>query len=612
MEKKETLPSFIRKFLSPYKLAYFVVFLSGFSWALDNTVWPYIMRVVVDILDKFEESRSLAWEFLKVPVLWGVVIWLVVDIGFRIQGFLLAFLIPKLEANIRIALFDHVQTHSPKYFSENLSGDLANKITDMTTHVAAIVRQVSTILIPVFIGCLTAMGFFLAVQPLFAVLLLLLIVVYFAVIWVASKAAVNKEDKRSSLRSALLGKIVDTFTNNYAVNLFFRFSYEKGRMMHLQREEEEKNRDAKKYVEWVRLITGFITFIGATVGIFGFMISLWMQNKISTGEVVQIFTTTWNVITMIWYAGAEIPPLLQSIGISRQALSLLNTPKDVVDKEGAKALLVTKGDIAFENVTFHYGQKRLFQNKCVHIKGGEKVGLIGYSGVGKSTFVNLILRFYELEKGRILIDGQDISQMTFGSLRHQIALIPQDPMLFHRTLGENIGYGRVNASREEIMEAARLAHCTEFIKKLPEGLDTMVGEKGTNLSGGERQRIAIARAILANAPILLLDEATSALDAVTEKYIQNSLTKLMQGKTTIAIAHRLSTLSKMDRLLVFDQGKIVESGSHEELLALQGQYARMWGLQQGGFLPEGPLKKATPIVETAPIPPPAILPPKTV
>ncbi len=227
----------------------------------------------------------------------------------------------------------------------------------------------------------------------------------------------------------------------------------------------------------------------------------------------------------------------------------------------------------------------------MHIKGGEKVGLVGYSGAGKSTFVNLILRFYPIEKGRILIDGQDIAHITLDSLRKQVALIPQDPLLFHRSLEENIQYGNIQASKEEIIQAAKLAHCDEFIKKCPKGYASLVGERGTKLSGGERQRIAIARAILAASPILILDEATSSLDSVTENYIQESLERLMQNRTTIVIAHRLSTLAKMDRILVFDQGKVVEEGSHTELMAKQGHYAHLWQMQAGGFLPDDPTQR---------------------
>ncbi len=243
-------------------------------------------------------------------------------------------------------------------------------------------------------------------------------------------------------------------------------------------------------------------------------------------------------------------------------------------------------EIVFENVSFHYEDKKLFRNKDVRIKGGEKVGLVGYSGSGKSTFIKLILRLYPLEQGKITIDGQDIALSTKESLRKQIALIPQDPSLFHRSLKDNIHYGRLEATEEELLEAARKAHCNEFINQLPKGYETMVGEKGAKLSGGERQRIAIARAMLSESPIVFLDEATSALDSVTEDFIQDSLEKLIKGRTTIVIAHRLATLSKMDRILVFDQGKIIEEGSHTNLLAKAGHYSKMWQRQTGGFLPE--------------------------
>jgi ATP-binding cassette subfamily B protein len=252
-------------------------------------------------------------------------------------------------------------------------------------------------------------------------------------------------------------------------------------------------------------------------------------------------------------------------------------------------LKIHNGEIIFENVSFHYGEKKLFSNKHAHIRGGEKVGLVGFTGAGKSTFISLILRFFPLHGGKISIDGQEIGKVTLESLRRQIALIPQDPILFHRTLRENISYGKPDATEVEILAAARLAHCDEFIRNIPAGYEAKVGERGTKLSGGEKQRIAIARAILVDAPILILDEATSSLDSITEKYIQSSLENLMQNRTTIVIAHRLSTLSRMDRILVFDKGKIVEEGPHTALMNKGGLYAKMWDMQVGGFLPEMPI-----------------------
>jgi ATP-binding cassette subfamily B protein len=377
-------------------------------------------------------------------------------------------------------------------------------------------------------------------------------------------------------------------TNNFAVNLFYRFKQEKKYLLPFQKEEQEKNQSAKRYVEILRIFLSFFHFLGAVLAMNGTMIYLWVHGAISTGEVAQIFNTGWNIGMILWMVGSTFPILFQSFGIIKQAYSVMRDPQDIADQPNALPLIVSSGEILFEAVSFHYGQKQLFHNKHVRILGGEKVGLVGYTGAGKSTFINLILRFYPLSHGKIVIDGQEISQVTLESLRRQIALIPQEPLLFHRTLRENIRYGNPDATEEEMLHAALASHCDAFIRNIPNGYEATVGERGTKLSGGEKQRIAIARAILANAPILILDEATSALDSVTEKYIQDSLEKLMQNRTTLVIAHRLSTLSRMDKILVFDQGRIAEEGSHAALLDKGGLYARMWNMQVGGFLPETP------------------------
>jgi len=284
---------------------------------------------------------------------------------------------------------------------------------------------------------------------------------------------------------------------------------------------------------------------------------------------------------------SEVDEFNKAVGRCKQSLMSLMLPLEILDKPDAVILKCNRGQITFDNVKFHYkGTEPLFQNKSIEIKAGQKVGLVGYSGGGKSTFVNLILCLYDVTDGAILIDGQDIRDVTQDSLRASIAMIPQDPSLFHRSLMDNIRYGRIDATDKEVMEAARKAHAHEFIEKLSQGYDSLVGERGVKLSGGQRQRIAIARAILKNAPILILDEATSQLDSVTESGIQESLWELMQDKTTIVIAHRLSTLLHMDRILLFDQGVIVEDGTHAELLGRGGLYRTLWDAQVGGFLPD--------------------------
>ena len=284
---------------------------------------------------------------------------------------------------------------------------------------------------------------------------------------------------------------------------------------------------------------------------------------------------------------SEVDEFNKAVGRCKQSLNSLLVPLEIHDKPDAVNLNANHGQIIFDNVKFHYkGTEPLFHNKSVRIKAGQKIGLVGYSGSGKSTFVNLILRLHDVTDGAILIDGQDIRDVTQDSLRANIAMISQDPSLFHRSLMENICYGRIDATDEEVIEAAKKAHAHEFIIKLPQAYESLVGERGVKLSGGQRQRIAIARAILKNAPILILDEATSQLDSITESLIQESLWELMQGKTTIVIAHRLSTLLNMDRILVFEQGKIVADGTHKELLTKKGLYKTLWEAQVGGFLPD--------------------------
>lgn len=579
-----TLAAFVWKFIRPQAWKFFVILIVSLVWSLDATLWPWLLKQFVDIFTDYEESRNQAWQALKTPILGALVLWSCVELGFRLQGFLLAKALPQLEADIRMAMFNHIQRHSPRYFNEHFAGSLANKITDMTTHVSNIIGEILSIFIPATATCLISLILFSRINGLFAALLAFWLIVHFTLCILFSRRCAHKEGYHAEVRSTLLGKIVDSFTNNVAVNLFYRFKEEDAFLAPFQNEETKTNRAAKYSIERMRLWLSLLTFMGGNLSINGLLIYLWLQDQISTGTAVQIFNTTWNIIQVIWIVGFSLPGLFQSIGIASQAFSLLKDPQDIVDAPNAKALTVTKGKISFENVSFHYGQKRLFENKNIVIEGGEKVGLVGYSGSGKSTFVNLILRFFPIRSGRILIDGQDLSTMTFASLRRQVALIPQDPVLFHRSLKDNILYGRPDATDEELSEAVRLAHCEEFIGRLPLGWHTMVGERGSKLSGGERQRIAIARAILANAPILILDEATSALDSVTEQYIQESLEWLMQGRTTLVIAHRLSTLAGMDRILVFDAGKIVEQGTHADLISEEGHYARMWSMQAGGFL----------------------------
>jgi ATP-binding cassette subfamily B protein len=578
--------AFLWKFMAVQKGRFASILVQDCFNCLDSLLWPFLLRWIIDIFSLYEHERSLAWASLQVPIVASLCLIVLIEINSRTMGFLVAKAIPKLQADIRMAMFDHIQHHSPHYFNERFAGSLANKMTDMTSQVEAILQQLFWPLISsVVTSCLGAvfLGF---IHPLLSAVLILWIVLHLSVCLIFSKTCDVYEQKHGKARSLLLGRIVDSFTNNFAVNLFHRFGYEKKQLQAFQQEEEQTNVSARKYVEKMRSVTSVFYTTVCFLGINGLVIYLWLQGQISTGAVAQVFGTMWNIAAIMWAVGGALPLFFQSWGMAKQAYSIMLDPEDLGDKPGAGPLKVEKGEIIFENVFFHYGQKQLFENKQVHIHGAEKVGLVGFTGAGKSTFVNLILRLYPLNSGKILIDGQDIAQVSLESLRSQIALIPQDPILFHRTLYENIAYGKPQAMQEEAIEAANQAHCNGFIRNIPGCYQAKVGERGTKLSGGEKQCIAIARAFLAKAPILILDEATSSLDSLTEKYIQDSLDTLMQHRTTLVIAHRLSTLARMDRILVFDKGKIVEEGTHASLMKQGNLYAKMWNMQVDGFLPE--------------------------
>jgi ATP-binding cassette subfamily B multidrug efflux pump len=325
---------------------------------------------------------------------------------------------------------------------------------------------------------------------------------------------------------------------------------------------------------------------------------LWQRGSVDVGTIAMVLPLTLQLTNMSRQIAVQITDLFEEIGIVQEGMMTIAQPLRLIDPPDAKALAVREGRVDFENVRFGYGRETgVLEDFKLTVHPGEKIGLVGRSGAGKSTVVNLLLRFFDLEGGRILIDGQDISQITQQSLRAQISVVTQDTSLLHRSVRENIRYGRPGASDAEIVEAAKLAHADEFILELEDwrkrtGYDAQVGERGVKLSGGQRQRVAIARVILKNAPILVLDEATSALDSEVEAAIQESLSTLMTGKTVIAIAHRLSTIARMDRLVVLDRGKIAEQGTHDQLLRLNGHYAALWRRQSGGFIDAGTVQAA--------------------
>jgi len=578
---------FLWTFVKRQKWTFFFVYLlDSLAWPLEALALPWILGRAVDVFIHFETDRVSAFQLLLPIIYLGIGTYLVIEIASRTMGFLNGKAIPKLQANIRMEMFDHVERHSPRYFNERFAGNLANKISDMTTLTEQVAQYLFWPILPALVVFIAGCIVLWTIQPLFAYFLSAWIIINLSLITLFSRKIDAYAAHHEEVKSTLTGKIVDSLTNNFAVNLFYRFSFERMAIDPCQDEEEKTNRKTRWYTERMNCYFSLYFLLGNFFLLNGFLIYFWLHDQITTAHTVQVFNTFGNITTAMWMTGGILPTFFSALGSLKQAYSVMKDPQDIGDTPDAKELHVSSGEIIFKNVSFRYTDTDLFTDKQVHIRGGEKVGIVGFTGAGKSTFINLILRFFAPHKGSIYIDNQDVAHVTLESLRTSIALIPQDPVLFHRSLRENIAYGKLNATEKEIFHAAKLAHCDKFIHDIPGGYDAKVGERGTKLSGGEKQRIAIARAMVKNAPILILDEATSSLDSVTESYIQDSLAKLMQNKTTIVIAHRLSTLSMMDRILVFDRGRIVEEGSHAALLNKKGLYERMWKMQVGGFLPE--------------------------
>ena len=404
-------------------------------------------------------------------------------------------------------------------------------------------------------------------------------------------------EEQADARSMMTGRVVDSYTNIQTVKLF----------SHARREAGFARDGMRGFLDTVyaqmRLVTGLYgmlymlnslcLFLVGAVGIW-----LWLDDAVSVGAIAVALALVLRLWGMSQWIMWELSALFENIGTVQDGINSISMPRLVEDKPGAKDLVVDRGEIRFEDVRFHYGkQKGVIEKLAFTIRPGEKVGLVGRSGAGKSTLVNLLLRFYDIESGRILIDGQDISTVTQDSLRANIGMVTQDTSLLHRSVRDNILYGRPDATEEMMIEAARKAEAVDFVATLGDpkgrkGFDAHVGERGVKLSGGQRQRIAIARVMLKDAPILILDEATSALDSEVEVAIQENLYRLMEGKTVIAIAHRLSTIAAMDRLVVLDKGQVIEEGTHEELIARGGLYAQLWEHQSGGFLDLGEAQAA--------------------
>lgn len=580
----QNLWSFIWYFLKGYKrfITPFVclAMMTGF-WAPLNS---WLIKYIIDSLSAAQLNNVIS--LVLWPAVFFVLNFEVHNLCWRGMNYLNYKFEPVIKNQIISETFGYVHRHTNQFFQDNLAGRITNQITRLADNVERIVHDLSRHMLRCVVLLVVSLVSMYSVDPRFFYSLLVWFFGFIFLGMYTSKRFVNLSEDHAASESIVSGQLVDSISNASNVRIFARRIYEISYLEKALLLMKNTFRTKELLGIKVSLIQG--PSISIMLGfMLYFLIHLRMNNSVSLGDFALILGLSVEVGFMTWWALEQVDELNKAIGKCNQSLSMIFIPLGIQDKENASELLITNGQIDFSAVKFHYkGTTPLFQNKSVTIVGGQKVGLVGYSGSGKTTFASLILRLYDVTDGRILIDNQDIRDVTQDSLRQAIAMIPQDPSLFHRSLMENIRYGRVDATDEEVIEAAKRAHAHEFISKAPQGYEALVGERGVKLSGGQRQRIAIARAILKNAPILILDEATSQLDSLTENDIQESLWGLMKGKTTIVIAHRLSTLLHMDRILVFDQGKIIEDGSHNDLLTKGGLYKTLWSAQVGGFLPD--------------------------
>ena len=560
-------------------LATFFVVLASVARALV----PFIYKVIVDTATTLTTTGS--YETLWSAVIFFLIISLASNLLWRASGFSGMRWATGVRATGRAALTSYLTSHSHQYFSDRFAGSLSNKTKQAGDSLRDFTEAWLWQFLAFFISVIASFIIVFATSPIVGFILLGLFVFITPLNIYLARKRIPRSVAAQASETKLNGASVDLITNITAVHEYARRPFEMLRLKELIEERRELGMRNWRFGEWVLVGNNLIQAV-FTGGMLLVSVYLATQGVITAGDVILFLTMVALLEDQLTFIGSQFNSFAESWGTLEDSLTEITEPYDVADVPGAAPLPIKDGSISLEDVSFEYAAGPVFTNLTLHIPAGQKVGVIGRSGAGKSTLMKLLLRHYDLPQGKILIDGQDITSVTKESLRAAVAVVPQEPALFHRSISENIAYGKADATREEVVHAALQAQAHEFIETLPQGYDTTVGERGVKLSGGQRQRVAIARALLKDARILLLDEATSALDSESEVLVQKALLTLMEGRTVIAIAHRLSTLRAMDRLIVFDKGEIVEDGTHDELIAKGGLYADLWNHQAGGFLEE--------------------------
>ncbi|MDP3560889.1 MAG: ABC transporter ATP-binding protein [Legionellaceae bacterium] len=590
MNKNQTLPSTLWPFIWHYlqhKKACLAGFMAvGLIWAMEMSLSPYLLKIIIDTVVQFSNDPVKMLRVVLLPGVFYVSMTLVLNLNFRFYDYINLNLFPKLQASVDTDMFGYVLQHSSAFFQNTFAGNITKKIADMSENIELLIKIPSDLFIPqLFAICIACFTLMKVVHPVLGLILVIWAVLFICFSYWANKKTEKLSQQFSESQSKMTGTLSDSISNVTSIKLYDTTAYE---ISHVNREINHLV-SHDRALRWYNLKVNFFQGLGITILSIAMFIALMRgieQGWVSPGDFALVFTLLMSFIQAVYSTGNQIQQFSQIMGTCKQALTIIEIPHEIIDSTDAYPLVIKQGAIKFEQVLFHYeNAKPIFKHLTIQINPGEKIGLVGYSGGGKSTFIKLILRLIDTQEGNIFIDEQDIKQVTQSSLRMQIGTIQQEPELFHRTIMENIRFAKAGASDDEVIEAAKKARCHEFIVELPEQYQSIVGERGVKLSGGQKQRVAIARAFLKNAPILLLDEATSSLDSVTESYIQEALHQVMFNRTTIAIAHRLSTLKDMDRILVFEHGQIIEDGPLESLLEnTTGRFYQLWQMQATGFI----------------------------
>lgn len=502
-----------------------------------------------------------------------------------IAHFSLSLATAKIMARLKQKSFDYLMLHSRKFFVNNFTGSLVQKVNRFAYAFEILMDNLVFNLIPIAIYILGSIAVTAFLAPPIALVIIIWSLLVIAANFIFSRWKIKYDVARAAADSKTTGFLSDNIVNYISVKLFNGYRSESSDFKKVSDDQAQKTITTWQLSNAANITQHFLIII-VEFAAFYYTVLLWQSGQAFIGTFVLVQTYVIGISHQLWGVNRMFRGIYQAIADSKEMVEILETPHQIKDFPGAKILAGVKGKIDFENIVFGFQDDRIIlKNFDLSINSGEQVAIVGSSGAGKTTLTGLLLRLFEPTGGRILIDGNDIREITQESLRKNISLVPQDPVLFHRSILENIRYGRPEASDEDVIAAAQMAHCDKFVQKMPAGYQTMVGERGVKLSGGERQRVAIARAILKHAPILILDEATSSLDSKSEALIQDALDALMKDQTVIAIAHRLSTIRKMDRVVVLKGGTIIEQGSHQSLIRKKdGIYRKLWRLQSSGFI----------------------------